>query len=145
MSTDTLDTTPTGIPVAAEPVEPVDAEIGERGRITIEDSVVEKIAARAVGEVEHVGGVASRILGIPMGSERADRAPECTAQIDGSIVTLSVRCSVTYPAPVGRVTRQLREHLINRIAALTGLSTRHVDITVTALHPPNRQARRELT
>ncbi len=146
MSTGTLDTTPTGIPAdPADPGEPIDTEISDRGLTTIEDSVVEKIVARAVGEVEHVGGVASRILGIPMGSERPDRAPEVSAQVDGSIVTLAVRCSVTYPAPVGRVTQQVREHVIDRIAVLTGLTTRQVDITVTALHAPNRQARRELT
>jgi uncharacterized alkaline shock family protein YloU len=105
--------------------------------------VVEKIAARAVGEVDEVGGVASRVLGIQIGSDAPDRSPEVHARVDGSIVTLDVTLSVTYPAPVGQVTRHVREHVADRIRTLTGLSTRQVDISVTALHHP-QVARREL-
>jgi uncharacterized alkaline shock family protein YloU len=107
---------------------------GGSGRTTIADSVVEKIASLAVLEIDEVGGVAARVLGLPIGSDGKDRNPKVSARVDGSIVTLDVRLSVTYPAPIGRVTQQVREHVIDRISTLTGLSTRQVDITVTALH-----------
>jgi uncharacterized alkaline shock family protein YloU len=115
----------------------------DTGLISIADAVVEKIAARAAAEVDDVGGSAGRVLGVPIGSDGADRSPRVRARVDGSIVTLDVRLSVTYPAPVGRVTQQVRDHLTSRIAGLTGLSVRQVDITVTALHHP-RARHREL-
>lgn len=62
--------------------------------------------------------------------------------MDGAIVTLDVRLSVTYPAPVGRTTREVREHVIERLDALTGLSVRQVDITVAALHSVKTPQRR---
>ncbi|WP_312858448.1 Asp23/Gls24 family envelope stress response protein [Pseudonocardia pini] len=116
-------------------------EGGGPGTTTIDDAVVEKIAARAIGEVADVGGVAQRVLGIPLGTDTPDRAPRVRARVDSSIVTLDVTLSVTYPAPVGRVTREVREHVTERITALTGLATRQVDITVTALHRPQAPGR----
>jgi uncharacterized alkaline shock family protein YloU len=115
---------------------------GGPGSTHVEDTVVEKIAARAVGEVDHVGGAANRVLGVAIGSDHADRSPKVTARVDGSIVTLDVLLSVTYPAPVGRVTREVREHVIERLATLTGLTARQVDITVAALHSAATPKRR---
>lgn len=117
-------------------------DTGGPGTTTIEDAVVQKIASRLVGEVAHVGGAATRVLGIAVGSESADRSPKVTARVDGTIVTLDVRLSLTYPAPVGRVTREVRDHVIERLDALTGLSVRQVDITVAALSAEQTPQRR---
>jgi uncharacterized alkaline shock family protein YloU len=62
--------------------------------------------------------------------------------VDGSLVTLDVRLSVTYPAPVGKVTREVREHVIERLATVTGLTARQVDITIAALHAATAPQRR---
>lgn len=152
MSTDTLDLSPADRPSGSgtDPTAPTgDGDGGrldeqDRGRTDVADAVVEKIASRAATEVDHVGGTARRVLGVAVGSDGADSSPKVRARVDGSIVVLDVRLSVTYPAPVGLVTRQVRDHLIERISALTGLSVRQVDITVTALHQPRTQ-HRELT
>jgi uncharacterized alkaline shock family protein YloU len=117
-------------------------DAGDPGHTTVEDVVVEKIAARAAGEVDQVGGAANRVLGVTIGADGADRSPKVTARVDGSLVTLDVRLSVTYPAPVGKVTREVREHVIERLATLTGLTARQVDITVAALHAPTAPQRR---
>ncbi len=117
-------------------------DTGGPGHTTIDDTVVQKIAARAVGEVDHVGGAANRVLGIPVGADNADRSPQVTARVDGVTVTLDVRLSVIYPAPVGTVTREVRAHVIERLTTLTGLSTRQVDITVAALHSATTPQRR---
>lgn len=153
MSTDTLDLPPAG-PPSGSGTDPAvgprdgdsvryrrDEQAAGRGVVSIADAVVEKIASRAATEIDHVGGTASRVLGVAVGSDGADSSPKVRARVDGSIVVLDVRLSVTYPAPVGRVTRQVRDHLIERISALTGLSVRQVDITVTALHQPRTQHR----
>ncbi len=116
----------------------------DRGELTIADQVVEKIAATALGEVDQIGGAARRVLGVPLGSTDPGRLPQVRAQINGSVVTVAARCSVTYPTPVGRVTEQARAHLIERVGGLTGLIVAQVDITVTALPTGSPSHRREL-
>ncbi len=128
-----------GSPAGADPIA---AE--ERGALTIADQVVEKIAATALGEVEHLGGAAKRVLGVALGSDDPDRSARVQARVDGSVVTLEVGCSVAYPAPVGAVTEQARSVLIERVEELTGLSVRQVDITVTSLTSTVSTSRREL-
>ena len=76
------------------------------------------------------------MLGLPIGTGSPDRSPRVTAHVNGTVVTLAVRLSVTYPNPIGQVTQQVRQHVTERVASLTGLSTRQVDITVAALHAP---------
>jgi uncharacterized alkaline shock family protein YloU len=118
-------------------------EAGGPGETHIEDGVVEKIASRAAGEVDDVGGVAGRVLGVRLGSGEPDRDPSVRARVDGTIVTLHVTLSVTYPAPVAEVTQRVRAHVVERVSELTGLRPRQVDISVAALHRHGR-ARREL-
>ncbi|WP_219418701.1 Asp23/Gls24 family envelope stress response protein [Pseudonocardia nigra] len=126
--------TPPGRP---SPDRPDPAE--DRGELSIDDGVVEQIAAAALGEVEHIGGAARRVLGVPLGADDPDQLARVTATVTGSVVALDVRCSVAYPAPVARVTDQARAHLIARIEELTGLTAAQIDITVTAL--PARSGR----
>ena len=59
-------------------------------------------------------------------------------------MTLDIRLSVIYPAPVGGVTRAVRQHVIERLATLTGLTARQVDITVAALHAASRRPQRSI-
>lgn len=109
---------------------------GGPGTTTIDDSVVEKIAGRAAGEIDDVGGPAGRMLGLPVGSDPAQGSPRARARVDGSLVLVEIELSVRYPAPVGAVTERVREHVIERVGALTGLSVRQVDISVAALYRP---------
>lgn len=119
--------------------------VADRGELSIAEQVVEKIAATALGEIDHIGGTAPTMLGVPLGSVDPDRLPQVTAQVTGSVVTLAARCSVTYPAPVARVTDQARAHVIDRVDTLTGLRVAQLDITVTALTSPSPSShRREL-
>lgn len=123
-------------------------EAADRGELTIADRVVEKIASAALGEVEHVGGTARRVLGVALGAAAPEQLAQVRAQVrahvDGSLVTLHVTCGVAYPAPVATVTEHARSRIIDRVRQLTGLDTRQVDITVTALTTTRTQGRREL-
>lgn len=112
------------------------ADAGGPGTTTVLDGVVVKIAGRAIAEVPSVGGTATRVLGVALGSDSAEQAPKVTAHVDGSLVTLAVRCSVTYPAPIGATVQAAREHVAERVATLTGLSVRQVDVIVTSLTAP---------
>jgi uncharacterized alkaline shock family protein YloU len=109
-----------------------------RGRTEITERALEKIAARALTEVEEAGGVARRVLGIPLGRGSGDGAPQVTAWIDGSLAGLWMRISLGYPAPIRDVTRRLRDHVRTRVGDLTGLDVRQVDIEVVRLLPAER-------
>lgn len=116
----------------------------QRGELSIHPTVVEKIATTATTEVDHVGGAARRVLTVAVGSDAGAERPQVSARVDGSVVTVRVLCSVAYPWPVTTVTENLRRHVIDRINALTGLQTRQVDITVSALTRARMGTRREL-
>jgi uncharacterized alkaline shock family protein YloU len=102
--------------------------------------VPERIAARVITEADQAGGVARRLLGVPLGQGGGTAAPRVHARIDGQLVTLRLTVSVAYPAPVRMVVRQLRDRVIARVGALTGLRVGLVDVDVTALvtAPRNR-------
>ncbi|RZQ64610.1 Asp23/Gls24 family envelope stress response protein [Amycolatopsis suaedae] len=116
----------------------------DRGVTTVGDRVVEHIAARAVTEVDGVGGAAGRVLGLGPRGDAADRAAKVTAKVGGGMVSLTVRLSVGYPASVARTTEDARGHLRRRVAELTGLTVSHVDIVVTELHNESGPRRRVL-
>lgn len=100
---------------------------GQRGELSIDPKVVEKIAAHAAGEIEEVGGAARRTLNVAVGSDdEADRA-RVEAPIDGRTVVMGVQCSIAYPNPVAAVSQRLREHLTSRIGELTDLDVAQSD------------------
>lgn len=109
-----------------------------RGRTEIADRVLERIAARALGEVDQAAGAARRVLGVRLGQDCAATAPRVTARVDGGLATLQMRISVVYPAPIREVTRRLREHVRTRVTALTGLDVRQVDIDIARLIQPGQ-------
>lgn len=105
----------------------------ERGRTRIADRVVEKIAARAVAEVDNATGVARQLLGVRLGSPGPGSAARVDAEVDGGVVTVRAAMAVRWPAPVRAVTRQVRTHVTERVESLTGLRVEQVDIDVTTL------------
>jgi uncharacterized alkaline shock family protein YloU len=130
----------TTLPSPSPPAAPADA--GERGRLTISDGTVERVAAQAVTEIDGVGGAASRMLGVAVGGEDLENSAKVTAKVSGETATLDVRLSISYPLSVTRTTEQAREHLIRRVEEFTGLTVSRVDITVTALHSAVTETRR---
>ena len=113
----------------------------DRGRTTIEDRVIEAMAARITAEEPEVGGAARRVMGMAVPGEDADQAPRVEATVAGEVVSLRVRLSVTYPAPVHTITDRVRHRLIERLGELTGKRIETVDVVVAALHRPATPAR----
>jgi uncharacterized alkaline shock family protein YloU len=120
------------------PALPDDAE---HGHLLIADRVVETIAAQAVLEIPDAGGATPRVLGhaIPGGGHFGIRrtglhqAPRATADVDGATVHLDLAISVRWPASIGQVTAQVRDHVRTRIHDLTGLRVAGIRIAVTGL------------
>lgn len=106
---------------------------GQRGRTTLAERVVTKVAAQAVSEVEQTGGVARELIGITLGRQTGAGQARVSARIDGHLTMIELRLALDYPAPVRTVTREVRRHVIERVTGLTGLEVRHVDIEVARL------------
>jgi len=105
----------------------------QRGQTVIADRVVARLAARAVAELEQTGGAARQLIGVAIGRETGEGMARVSARIDGRLAMIEMRLSLTYPAPVRALTREVRRHVIERVTGLTGLEVRHVDIEVARL------------
>jgi uncharacterized alkaline shock family protein YloU len=113
----------------------------ELGMISINDRVVEKMAARAAAEIPDAGAAAPRVLGRSVTGAAALGArttsltalPKASADVDGSIVILDLSISVRWPASVPEVASAVREHVRSRVKELTGLTVAEVSISVTDL------------
>ena len=112
-----------------------------RGRTSIANRVVEKIAAQAVDEIGDAGGAPRRLLGVPLGHPDGQGRAQATAELDGDIATVAVRMSITYPAPIRRTADAARDRVIARVNELTGLQVKQVDIDIARLTPPIRNHR----
>jgi uncharacterized alkaline shock family protein YloU len=131
-------TTATAVVAVAPPSGTTLAPPAQRGSTEIADRVVERIAARAVAEVDDAHGPARRLLGLRVPGAVA---PRVTVQVDGRLATVRLAMSVRYPAPIRQVTRRVREHVMVRVGELTGLDVRHVDIDIPTLITPDRGRR----
>ncbi|EHR52673.1 hypothetical protein SacmaDRAFT_4488 [Saccharomonospora marina XMU15] len=116
-------------------------ELGTRGRTTIADRVVERIAVHAAREVEGVGGSARRLLGVRVSGEAPQRSVQADARVRAGTASLRMQLSVRYPTPVARTVEQARDHVMRRVTELTGLAVSRVDVTVTALHSDTERRR----
>lgn len=103
---------------------------GQRGRLTIAPRVVERVAQRAVAEVDSATGSPTRVLGIALGTGDSARV-SATVHADAADVTVDM--SVTWPAPVREVTEQVRSRVATQLRELVGIQHTHVAIRVTAL------------
>ena len=106
---------------------------GQRGRTIIADRVVAQIATRAVAEVGQTGGAARQLVGLTLGREAGQGPARVSARVNGNLALIEMRLSLAYPAPVRSLSREVRRHVMERVAALTGIGVRHVDIEVARL------------
>jgi uncharacterized alkaline shock family protein YloU len=131
-------------------VEPARAGRSELGMISIADQVVTKIAARAAAENPDAGAAVARMLGravpgagnLGVRGTDLDALPKTTVEVDGSKAFVSLEISVRWPASIREVTEQVRRHVHDRVAELTGLQVDEVHIVVsdlaTDITPPPR-------
>lgn len=113
------------------------------GSLVMADRVAQKIAERVCLEVpdvlRHRGGV-SLLGGVtgPLGGEYPD------AQVEQTPTSLDVRIKVVlrWPSRISAVCRQLRDHVAEELARLTGVRPGRVDVTVVALVADDKAAER---
>ncbi len=111
----------------------------ERGRTTIHDKVVTKVAAIAAAEVESVVGTGSGWTKIVRKG-----LPHAEAVVAGGTTRIAVEVAATWPAPLAQVSADVRDHVSTRVADLTGTRVSRVDVTVADVVHQAAPARRVL-
>ncbi|QES50760.1 Asp23/Gls24 family envelope stress response protein [Streptomyces venezuelae] len=122
-----------------------DRDPAGRGRTTIADGVVEKIAGLAAREVPgvHALGGGSRGHGpardrAPGGSKPASRGVK--AEVGEVQTALDLDLVVDYGVPIREVARAVRENVIASVERMTGLEVVEVNIAVTDVKLPDDDA-----
>ena len=130
---------------ASESARPESALQTERGRTTIADAVVTKVAGMAAREVRGVyelGGGIARTLGsvtqrVGVGDERTQGV---SVEVGEREAAVDVTLVVEYGESIPRVSQAVRENVIKRIEGITGLSVTEVNVSVNDLYFPGDEA-----
>jgi uncharacterized alkaline shock family protein YloU len=116
-----------------------------RGRTTIADGVVEKIAglaARDVPGVHTMGSGLSRTLGavrdrVPGGSKAVTRGVK--AEVGELQTALDLEIVVDYGVSIADVARAVRENVVAAVERMTGLEVVEVNIAVSDVKLPEEE------
>ncbi|MEV6396282.1 Asp23/Gls24 family envelope stress response protein [Streptomyces sp. NPDC051907] len=119
---------------------------GLRGRTTIADGVVEKIAglaAREVIGVHAMGSGFSRTLGavrdrVPGGS-RSSTTRGVKAEVGEVQTALDLEIVVDYGVSIADVARAVRENVVSAVERMTGLEVVEVNIAVSDVKLPDEE------
>ena len=119
---------------------------GGRGRTTIAEGVVEKIAGLAAREVEGVhalGGGLSRTFGamrdrVPRGNSKAP-ARGVDAEVGDVQTAIDLEIVVDYGVAIGDLARSVRENVIGAVERMTGLEVVEVNIAVSDVKLPEEE------
>ncbi|QEU95244.1 Asp23/Gls24 family envelope stress response protein [Streptomyces kanamyceticus] len=114
-----------------------------RGRTTIADGVVEKIAglaARDVAGVHAMGGGLARTFGavrdrVPGGTKSVTRGVK--AEVGEVQTALDLEIVVEYGVSIADVTQDVRENVIAAVERMTGLEVVEVNIAVSDVKLPD--------
>ncbi|MFF1697488.1 Asp23/Gls24 family envelope stress response protein [Streptomyces sp. NPDC058257] len=118
-----------------------------RGRTTIADGVVEKIAglaARDVLGVHAMGGGLARTFGavrdrVPGGSNSKSVSRGVKAEVGEVQTALDLEIVVEYGVSIADVARAVRENVIGAVERMTGLEVVEVNIAVSDVKLPDEE------
>lgn len=118
-----------------------------RGRTTIADGVVEKIAglaARDVDGVHAMGGGLARTFGavrdrVPGGSGSKSVSRGVKAEVGEVQTALDLEIVVEYGVSIADVARDVRENVIGAVERMTGLEVVEVNIAVSDVKLPDEE------
>ncbi|MFE5190417.1 Asp23/Gls24 family envelope stress response protein [Streptomyces sp. NPDC056628] len=122
-------------------------DTGARGRTTIADGVVEKIAGMAARDVEGVhamGSGLSRTFGamrdrVPGGGTAKSVTRGVKAEVGEKQAALDLEIVVEYGVSIADVARDVRENVITAVERMTGLEVVEVNIAVSDVKLPDEE------
>ncbi|MFI6566152.1 Asp23/Gls24 family envelope stress response protein [Streptomyces sp. NPDC050534] len=122
-----------------------------RGRTTIADGVVEKIAgiaAREVPGIHALGGGFTRTMGavrdrVPGGHASAGRGVK--VEVGEKQTAIDLQVVVEYGVSITDVAAEVRENVIAALERMTGLEVVEVNIAVNDVHLPDDETQEQET
>lgn len=116
----------------------------DRGRLTIAEKAIEKIAGQIALETPGIHGTAGGFLGIGSHDDE-DTRPKVKVQLHGLTAAIHVWAGVRYPTPLRATTERLRERIKTEVSRRCGIDVRQVDIDInTLVIDASTSGRREL-
>lgn len=117
--------------------------ITEQGKTSIADQVVAKIAARAAREVSGVhelvpGGVGGTLSGLAQRMSSGETAG-VQVEVGQREAAIDLAMTVDYGVSIPQVATAVRQNIMNRVQAMTGLRVREVNVDVADLYLPDQQ------
>lgn len=125
-----------------------------QGKTTIEDAVVAKIAGLAAREIEGVhsieprnagsaiSGLASNLTSRMSGTDQnapSQGGQNVNVEVGEREAAVDLSMTVDYGVNIPQVSDAVRRNIMNRVAAMTGLTVKEVNIDVTDLYFPQEQ------
>ncbi|CAN5541788.1 hypothetical protein BH18ACT8_BH18ACT8_10060 [soil metagenome] len=108
----------------------------ERGRLTVADRVVEKVAGHAVTLVTDAAAAPRRVLGVNVGEARPEAVASVHAQVRDEIASVQATIAVRWPMSVQKVAQAVRERIRSEVTTITGVRVDHVDVEVVSMTLP---------
>ncbi len=108
-------------------------EADERGTLTIDDRVVERLAGYAVSQVPGTAAAPRRVLGVAVGDGERDRDVQVDARIDGESAVLKTALAVRWPMSIAAVVKDVRASVSDEVKRMTGITVDHVDVEVVSM------------
>lgn len=108
------------------------SEMRRRGRLILPEKVIEKIAGQAATEIGAAHGRSGGVLGVGSEPDPAAR-PKVEVDLSTDSADLAIAVGIAYPQSIRQATQQIRDHVITRVGALTGVQVHRVDVDVTFL------------
>lgn len=109
----------------------------ERGRTTIADRVVGRVASIAAAEAESVVDSRRGWTGLVRHS-----LPHAEAVVAGGTARIDVEVAASWPTPLAALSAQVRDTVRTRVVELTGMTVGRVDVTIADVVHVDAPARR---
>lgn len=102
-----------------------ESDPGGRGRLTVHDRVVERIAAHVASEVPGVAPYRGRLRRLT-----GQRLPRASAEISGRVTAVDVSVAVAWGTPMDDVAGAVRNAVRERLEVLGGMQVTRLNVTV---------------
>lgn len=112
----------------------------DRGRLTINERVVSRIAAKSAAAHPAVGARSGGVLGVGASSDFAS-LPPASASLAGRSAAVEVRIGLRFPTDIRTTTDEVRRAVVADLERFAGVTASPVDIHVDWFEtaPPTRR------
>lgn len=101
----------------------------QRGNLSINERVVERIAAKSAARHPQVGARSGGVLGIGETNDFA-ALPPVTVSLAGNVASISLKVALRFPTDLRAITAQIREAVVTDLRILADITAAPVDIEV---------------